>query len=48
VADQLANMPAYFPESFALYYAGDAETYLRSIGVEYIPTSDDDDPPAVA
>jgi hypothetical protein len=48
VAEELANMRAYYPESFFLLDSGDGETFLRSIGVEYIPTSDDDDPPAVA
>jgi hypothetical protein len=46
VAAELANLPAYYPESFAIYYAGDAESYLHSIGISDIPS--DDEPPAIA
>ena len=49
VATELANLREYYPESFAILDAGNAKTYLRDyVGVEYIPSEDDDDDLPVA
>jgi hypothetical protein len=46
LADELVRFREYYPETTALCDAGDVDTWLQYVvGVEYIPTDDDDDLP---